>query len=68
MEDLTDVVDRSLHSPDPPWGYGGSISIDSRAWDGWLLGLKGTFEGWDPVVCWVSGPEMGSKIWDPEAS
>jgi hypothetical protein len=24
--------------------------------------------GWDPMVCWLPGPKVGSWIWDPEDS
>jgi hypothetical protein len=31
-------------------------------------GPEGTSRGWDLVVCWLSGPKVGSGIWDPGAS
>jgi hypothetical protein len=68
MEDLTNIVDRSLYSPDPPRGYGASISIGSGVEGSWPLGPEGTTGSRDLVACWLSGPEVGFRIWDPEAS
>jgi hypothetical protein len=68
MEDLTDVVDRSMYGLDPPRGSGGSISIGSGAEGSWPPGPDGTSGSWDPVACWLSGPEVGSEIWGPVAS
>jgi hypothetical protein len=68
MEDLINVVDRSLYGLDPPRGSCGSISIGSGAEGSWPLGPDGAFGSWDSVACWLSGPEVGSGILDPNAS
>jgi hypothetical protein len=61
MENLTDVVDRSLYSPDPLEESIGLISIGSGAGDSWHPGPEDASRSWDTVVCWFSDPNMTSE-------
>jgi hypothetical protein len=45
-----------------PEGFAGSISIGSVAWGSWPLGPEGTSGAWDPVACWLLGPEVGPEF------
>jgi hypothetical protein len=60
IEDLADVVHRSLDGPDPPRGSGASTSIGASSRSSQCTGPGGTFEVWDPTTIWSWGPKAAS--------
>jgi hypothetical protein len=68
MDDLADVVHRTLDGPDPPGGSGASISIGAGLGGSQSFVSGEAFEGRGLTTVWSWRPVAASRDWDPAAA
>jgi hypothetical protein len=68
MEDLADVVYRTLDGPGPPEGSDASISIGAGPGSSRSFAHGGSSKTGDPVTAWSGGLVVASGDWDPAAA